>query len=238
MKIFLDDRSVVFTASPPAQVLPVERMVWYENPEQLETAYIEFKVNGSYKKLIIVDPQNSAKAARDAFLLFFKQIEAAGGLVTNEKCEILFIHRMGLWDLPKGKIDPKDIQQALNIPGAILPEPGFFIPDIGNNHKQPVPHPVYARIAAIREVKEETGLKMVSITNDLPSTFHIYSQKEKHILKKTFWFRMVTDSAQPLKPQASEGIFLAKWVSNNGLPCVMDHTYASIKELIAGETKS
>ena len=32
-------------------------------------------------------------------------IEAAGGLVTNEKVEYLFIYRNDKWDLPKGKIE-------------------------------------------------------------------------------------------------------------------------------------
>jgi 8-oxo-dGTP pyrophosphatase MutT (NUDIX family) len=31
---------------------------------------------------------------------------AAGGLVENEKGEILFMFRRGKWDLPKGKLDP------------------------------------------------------------------------------------------------------------------------------------
>lgn len=43
--------------------------------------------------------------------LFFKHfihIEAAGGIVQNEKKEILFIFRRGKWDLPKGKIEKKE----------------------------------------------------------------------------------------------------------------------------------
>ncbi|NCI46344.1 NUDIX hydrolase [Sediminibacterium soli] len=32
-------------------------------------------------------------------------IIAAGGLVLNEKNELLMIHRRGKWDLPKGKLD-------------------------------------------------------------------------------------------------------------------------------------
>ena len=32
-------------------------------------------------------------------------IQAAGGLVNNEKDEILMIFRRGKWDLPKGKLD-------------------------------------------------------------------------------------------------------------------------------------
>lgn len=34
-----------------------------------------------------------------------KVITAAGGMVFNPKKEILFIHRKGRWDLPKGKVD-------------------------------------------------------------------------------------------------------------------------------------
>src|SRR5690349_2641949 len=34
-----------------------------------------------------------------------KKIIAAGGLVTNEKNELLVMFRRGKWDLPKGKVD-------------------------------------------------------------------------------------------------------------------------------------
>ncbi len=39
------------------------------------------------------------------FKQFFKNIEAAGGIVVNPDNKILFIHRLGKWDLPKGKIE-------------------------------------------------------------------------------------------------------------------------------------
>lgn len=35
-------------------------------------------------------------------------VTAAGGMVFNEKNEILFIHRNGKWDLPKGKMEKKE----------------------------------------------------------------------------------------------------------------------------------
>lgn len=44
----------------------------------------------------------------EVFELFaknFKMIEAAGGLVFNHKNDLLLIERLGVWDLPKGKID-------------------------------------------------------------------------------------------------------------------------------------
>lgn len=37
-----------------------------------------------------------------------KVIYAAGGLVKNGKGEYLFIHRLGKWDLPKGKIESNE----------------------------------------------------------------------------------------------------------------------------------
>lgn len=42
-----------------------------------------------------------------------RTIEAAGGLVKNEKGEYLFIFRRGKWDLPKGKVDEgENVEQA------------------------------------------------------------------------------------------------------------------------------
>lgn len=41
----------------------------------------------------------------DEFISSFEMIEAAGGIVKNDKEEILVIKRRGKWDLPKGKVD-------------------------------------------------------------------------------------------------------------------------------------
>ncbi len=43
---------------------------------------------------------------KKAFFKHFDLIEAAGGIVQNEKKELLFILRLGKWDLPKGKVEP------------------------------------------------------------------------------------------------------------------------------------
>lgn len=42
---------------------------------------------------------------KKAFFKKFTLVEAAGGLVYNEKGEVLMIYRRGKWDLPKGKLD-------------------------------------------------------------------------------------------------------------------------------------
>lgn len=42
----------------------------------------------------------------------FTLIQAAGGLIENEKKEILMIFRRGKWDLPKGKLDEGETLEA------------------------------------------------------------------------------------------------------------------------------
>lgn len=42
------------------------------------------------------------------FYTHFVPIEAAGGVVFNDKKEVLLIKRLGKWDLPKGKIDGEE----------------------------------------------------------------------------------------------------------------------------------
>ncbi|MBL7748669.1 MAG: NUDIX domain-containing protein [Chitinophagaceae bacterium] len=42
---------------------------------------------------------------KKAFYKKFTLVLAGGGLVENEKKEVLLIHRRGKWDLPKGKLD-------------------------------------------------------------------------------------------------------------------------------------
>ena len=45
------------------------------------------------------------EALEKAFFKNFTVIEAAGGIVQNSEKEILFIFRLGKWDLPKGKLE-------------------------------------------------------------------------------------------------------------------------------------
>ena len=56
------------------------------------------------KKKVIILADNIEKA-KAIFTGNFTNIEAAGGIVQNEKKELLFIFRRGKWDLPKGKLE-------------------------------------------------------------------------------------------------------------------------------------
>ena len=45
---------------------------------------------------------------KKAFCKNFTLVEAAGGIVQNSDKELLFIFRLGKWDLPKGKMEKKE----------------------------------------------------------------------------------------------------------------------------------
>lgn len=44
----------------------------------------------------------------DWFRQDFHFVQAAGGAVTDEEGRLLAIHRLGRWDLPKGKVEPEE----------------------------------------------------------------------------------------------------------------------------------
>lgn len=66
-----------------------------------------------------------------AFKSIFKCIDAAGGLVINEKKEILMIHRLGYWDLPKGKLEDGELPGEAAI-REVSEECGVPLPSIIN----------------------------------------------------------------------------------------------------------
>lgn len=86
--------------------------------------------------------------------------------------------------------------------------------------------------AALREVREETGVGNLQIINELPMTFHIYRYKSKWIVKRTFWYLMQSDFNGNLKPQLEEDIHEAVWVPKRDVPKFLKNTYASLRELV------
>lgn len=121
---------------------------------------------------------NNVEKLREDFFSLFKIVEASGGLVLNDKSQILMIYRKGFWDLPKGKIEDNETKS----------------------------------ITALREVKEETGLKKLRIIDKLPTTYHTYRGKSgRKILKPSHWYVMYSTYTDKLKPQTNEQIELAEW---------------------------
>lgn len=136
------------------------------------------------------------------FCGLFDHVPAAGGVVESIK-GYLFIYRKGIWDLPKGKIDPGE-----------TPE-----------------------LAALREVREETGLRDVIINGHFRDTWHVYpspcrTNPLRYVLKKTSWYSMTAPGEQVLVPEYGEEITQAVWFSPEQLDVPLSNTYRSLKTVI------
>ncbi len=219
IEIYCDDILMVLLDSRPVKLKENELQVQYTGRRALKDLVFDFEKKK--KGILSVWSDDKYKQMVKAFFSLHETIEAAGGVVFNEHGEILFIHRNGKWDLPKGKISGKDRRKAAKIkPG----RPGKFSAADMNDQ--------VARIAALREVKEETGLKNFKISSELPFTYHIYFNGDRRFIKHTRWFRMEGSTEDSLKPQIAEGIIIARWIPSNSLACIFNHTYESLKPLI------
>lgn len=84
---------------------------------------------------------------------------------------------------------------------------------------------------ALREVKEETGIKEVSINKPLDITYHIFRRNNEYRLKVTYWFDMFSDYEGIFFPQLDEGITYVKWVKKADLEEIKINSYPNIRLL-------
>ncbi len=66
--------------------------------------------------------------------------------------------------------------------------------------------------AALREVKEETGLTELNLEAPLTTTYHVYPIDEQWYIKETKWFKMTTTLPDSLHPQEEEEITDLEWL--------------------------
>ena len=85
---------------------------------------------------------------------------------------------------------------------------------------------------AVREVKEETGLKYLELEKPLTITYHTYHEKGKHILKESHWYRIKGSIKDKITAQAEEDINECKWVRFNELATYLENTHASIADVL------
>ena len=192
-RIYINDSTLLITDSVPNQL---------ERIQQIDTQNFDFKifyknlVKGSGKNYVLVDkdPKSLFKAIKNEFTV----IKAAGGLVENNKGEILFIFRNKKWDLPKGKVEKAE----------------------------------KVKVAAVREVEEECGVKIEKRRGLICKTYHIYEMNGKVILKRTSWYKMEVKGVPKLIPQKEEGITSASWVNGLKIKNKVKNTYPLIIEVL------
>lgn len=85
--------------------------------------------------------------------------------------------------------------------------------------------------AAVREVREETGLTQISLGNLIAKTYHIYDKYGGWHLKQTSWYQMTSPCICDTLPQKEEGITQAVWVSPQECKERLRNSFASLRLL-------
>jgi hypothetical protein len=86
--------------------------------------------------------------------------------------------------------------------------------------------------AALREVEEECGVKILTNDEKLCKTYHIYELNGKVMLKKTNWYSMTVKGQPKLVPQKEEGITKAGWYGKESLEPLLTNTYPLITDVL------
>ncbi len=195
----------VMNTQPSISLYFINKQVRFvEQPSGETTKQLHFRQDGvsRAKVLKILESCNLVEVLCDdverdfaTFIIDFRWIEAAGGVVVNDRDEWLLIHRNGRWDLPKGHVE------------------------MGEEFPQ----------AALREVREETGLHHIELGELVCYTLHCYIMHGAWEIKRTHWYRMHGDSSLGLLPQTEEGIDQVKWCDKSERDEYFKGTFATIR---------
>lgn len=139
----------------------------------------------------------------------FVEIPAAGGLVQNQEGAFLFIRRLGVWDLPKGKIEANETPERAAI-REVEEECGL------------------AGLKIVRQL-DSTFHIYRSPYLDYPDNL---------VLKETNWFLMDYSGEGTPTPETEEDIEDVRWIPVSELETVLADTYASLREFLEKTLKT
>ncbi len=94
------------------------------------------------------------------------------------------------------------------------------------------------KMAAMREVEEETGVGKLTITGKLQKTYHIFKRNGKYKLKITHWYEMTSDYKGGFTPQIEEGIEKVAWLNAEQITEALKNSYQNIKLLFRTEPEN
>ncbi|HAQ18380.1 MAG TPA: NUDIX hydrolase [Prolixibacteraceae bacterium] len=173
---------------------------------------------GSYSAVnqIIYDIEHADKSSEyliynpDIFQLWnyfrrrFVEIPAAGGLVRNDAGSFLFIKRLGVWDLPKGKIEKNETQASAAV-REVEEECGF------------------SGLQIVRQLESTFHIYRSPYLN----------YPDNLVLKETNWFLMNYSGNEIPVPQKDENIEEARWFALSEFDQVLANTYLSLRDFFS-----
>ncbi len=104
-KIYINRAPLVLSHTPPTTPDSSQLVARYSGRPKTLLHYVDMMEKGRRFQQVVLFYDDAAKLFQD-FCAHFRVVEAAGGIVYNERQEILLIFRRGIWDLPKGHLDP------------------------------------------------------------------------------------------------------------------------------------
>ena len=196
-KVFVNEKKLTISKNP----IDVEKRLQYEGIATMEIA-MDILENTSCPEINVFS--ENIDEMWDDFRGFMKIVNAAGGIVFNENNDILFIYRIGKWDLPKGKIEPeeslenaalRELEEETGLTELILEE---FVNTTFHIYKE-----------------KKQG-------------------KEERILKATHWFKMTYVGQKEPIPQTEEGITKVEWKTQTEINDeVLPNTFKNIKLILS-----
>lgn len=104
-KVFFNDRTLFLTESVLDLNFSKASIQCFNPTEQEFIEFVDSFNNDSTIPSAAVMLDDSLSELLQRLKLHYKYIQAAGGLVENKDGLYLVIHRLGCWDLPKGKVE-------------------------------------------------------------------------------------------------------------------------------------
>ncbi len=205
-KIYINNIPVFLRVSETNDFLNNNReimQVTYRDKKELLDLIRYIEHSEDLKEVHIIG-NNQEKVEHD-FFGFYKNIEAAGGLVFDPQGRGLLIFRYGKWDIPKGKIERREGVESAAL-REVEEETGIDELVI----QQPLVIPV----------------------NRKNVTYHTYFQKSRRVLKITYWFKMYCNTPTEGIPQESEGITKVKWVEPSDFDVHLLNSWGSVGDVL------
>ena len=106
-KVFIDNKPIYLIEESEIKEKNITNKTYSCENEKDRTAILAIHRSLDLNSSLFVSNKSIDKLKK----IFFgdhKKIEAAGGIVLNKAGEILFIKRLGYWDLPKGKVEKNE----------------------------------------------------------------------------------------------------------------------------------
>lgn len=102
--VYIEGRPLVISDAPPETAVPAGmQVVPIDSDHRLDEALLRLHQPGNEGGLWL--HPKGIQLLWDLFSKRFKFVQAAGGVVQDERGRLLAIKRLGKWDLPKGKVD-------------------------------------------------------------------------------------------------------------------------------------